>query len=886
VLRSWSWLACLTFRVVVGRVGFDGVSVAGSALGDATDAYRLIATDSPVLADPERVAAVERGRRVLAALPMPLQGIARLAARLLDAPIGLVTLVGAEREHFAGSYGVPASLAANAEVPSAYSVCKYTITTDAPVRCEDMRTETDPHIRDHPLAAEYGVRAFLGIPLRDAEDRPLGSVTVLDTRPRTWTDANLLTLIEVADLIGPVPTTSSPLDPVLAAVEPAEVFDAVAEAFLVLDPDEVITGWNKAAEEMLGYTAAQACGQPVEQFLHAEYPSRPVREAVTALLAGTAPGNQRQLPGTVLVHHRDGRPLHVQIRLSVLRSAAGAMVCAFLTDVTAQVLAAEAATRAAEAADTQRAFAHALLDSLNEGVVAIDADGRAVVFNRALRSMTGLAEALPPHDAMTACIPMLHHLDGAPARAGDLPIAQALRGHTVRDTEIILARTGLPNRHLATSAQPIVATDGQRIGAVATIRDITARRRTERFRICEQAVSTLLDQPGSLEQIAPAVMRTLAQSLGWPYAELRLVDPAGDTLNVIAHYTAPGYQIETLRPDRLPPGMASIPTAVWTTRQPIWEPDITASPWMTGPEAQARAHAYTQQGLRAILSVPVPDGDEPLGVLTCFADTAEHDQFILTGLLTGIATQIGKFLTDRRAAALATELDRTRADFTALVGHDMRTPLTTIAAYTQLLLDDPTPRPATDQQLLEGIDRNTTQLRDLVDALLDLAALESGDHTLATHQVDLSTLLHAACQRATAAMTTAGLTLDAAIEPLVHVVGDRDRLRALADALLANAIAADGDGGSLHVALEISGGTAHLTVTHNGPGPASDPFGRFSPANTTGTGHTDATPTLGLALARVITERHGGTLTLTEHTDAITIAVRLPLTTRPDLDRH
>lgn len=862
------------------------VSVRPERLGDSTDAYRLITTDSPALADPERLAAVERCRRVLPALPMPLEGIARLAARLLDAPIGLITLVGKDHEHFAGSFGVPASLAPDGQLPAAYSVCKFTVNTDAPVGCEDMHAETDPLVREHPLAAEYGVRAFLGIPLRDADDRPLGSVTVLDTRPRVWTDADLATLIEVADLIGPVPTASPiPAQPVWAAVEPAAVFDAVAEAFLVLDAEGVVTGWNNAAQDMFGHTAAQACGQPVEQLLNAEYRGRPVREAVTELLAGAASGVARRLAGAVLVHHRGGRPIHAQVRLSVLRSAAGAMVCAFLTDVTAQVVAAEAATAAAEAADAQRAFAQALLDSLTEGVIAIDADGHAVVFNRALRRLAGLSDAVAPQEAMTTAIGMLHHLDGTPARPGDLPIAHALRGHTVRDAEVVLRMPGLPDRYMSASSQPILAADGRPIGAVAAIREITARRRTERFRACELAVTTLLDQPGDLAQIAPAIMRTLAQTLNWPYAELRLVDPNTDTLNVLAQYTAAGYHVTDLRPDRLPRTMASLPTAVWNTGKPIWAPDIAASPWMTGPQAQDRARAYLQQGLRAILAVPVPDGEEPLGVLTCFADTAEHDQFLLTGLLTGIATQIGKFLADRHAADLSTALDRSRADFTALVGHDMRTPLTTIATYTQLLLDDPRPRPATDQRLLDGIGRNTSQLRGLVDALLDLAALESGDHTLASHDVDLSALLHAACQEATPTAVTAGLTLTQSLRPDVHVPGDPDRLRALADALLVTAIAIDRDGGALQVSLTVSKDTAHLTVSINAAiDHAADPFDRFSPANSTGTGHgADATtPALGLALARVIAERHGGTLTLTDHPRTASATVRLPLSTAVD----
>src|SRR3712207_3189559 len=59
------------------------------------------------LAFSSRAAAAEQARRVLPALPMPLDAIARLAARLLDTPTGLVTVVGDLSDDFVGAYGLP-----------------------------------------------------------------------------------------------------------------------------------------------------------------------------------------------------------------------------------------------------------------------------------------------------------------------------------------------------------------------------------------------------------------------------------------------------------------------------------------------------------------------------------------------------------------------------------------------------------------------------------------------------------------------------------------------------------------------------------------------------------------------------------------------------------
>ncbi|MFG1929014.1 GAF domain-containing protein [Cryptosporangium sp. NPDC048952] len=278
---------------------------------------------------------------------MPLTAIARMAARLLDAPMGLLTLVGDGQEHLAGVFGMPERLVGAGRIPATYSVCKYMVAADAPVACADMTVETDAGVREHPLARDYGVRAFFGVPVRDADDRPVGSLTVLDERPHVWTDGDITTLLEVAVLVDRVPTAPAPVDTVvLDELDNREVLDAIAEAFLTRDTDARITGWNTAAQEMFGFTAAQACGQPVDELLRARYEGRPVWEVLAELLR--RPG---QIAGAVQVRHRDDRLLHAHVRLTVLHASRGALVCAFLTDITAQVAAADAAQTAAAAAD-------------------------------------------------------------------------------------------------------------------------------------------------------------------------------------------------------------------------------------------------------------------------------------------------------------------------------------------------------------------------------------------------------------------------------------------------------------------------------------------------------------------------------------------------------
>ncbi|MFG1928685.1 PAS domain-containing protein [Cryptosporangium sp. NPDC048952] len=836
----------------------------------------MVVEDAGVLADPARLAAVDRFRRMLSAMPIPLEGTARLAARLLDAPMALITLVGDASEYFAGSFGAPESLVAGGQASAAYSVCKYIVSADAPVSSDDVHADEDQRIREHPLVTEYGVRAFLGVPLRDADDRPVGSLSVMDTRPRTWSDTHWSTLLEMTVLISQVPAAAPRTGTLLLnALDTTEVLDAIAEAFLTLDAEGVVTGWNTAARELFGFTATEACGQPVAELLAAEYTGRPVQHLATGLLTGQIHG---PVSGPVTLRARDGRRIHAQARLTLMRGAGGRTVCVFLTDVTAQVAAAETAQAAAAQAEVdaedQRGFAEALLDSLGEGVIAVDAEGRPVVFNRALRELHGLPADMPLAQARTIALPRLHHPDGTPIDRHDLAVTHALGGRTIRDEEVLIREPGRPDRYMLASAQPVLGRYGRPIGAVTTVQDITERRRAEQIRNCELTIANILNQPGTLTELAPALLRTTARTLGWPCLTLGLIDSTTDSLRILGQWAAEGYDLHGLIPDRFPRSNSGLLATVWATGQPAWVPDLAAAQ-ATNPQHTALARAYLDRGLRAMFCAPIRDGDEVLGMLSGFAGTTETDDFLPTGLLTAVAAQIGQFLARRRAEDLARELAGARADFTALIGHDMRTPLTTIATYTEYLLDDPAPRPDTDRQLLEGIDRNATTLRELLEGLLDLAALESGHHALDTRTLDLSTVLARACDAAATAAAASCVDLHPRIRPDVTVTGDPDRLRQLADTLLATAITASASGGDLQAALEQADGAVQLTITAPAHIDSGKAFRRFSEANTSGTGDT-ATPGMSLLLCRVIAERHGGTLTLTDDAESTTVTVRLP----------
>jgi hypothetical protein len=147
-----------------------------------------------VLTEPQRLATARRARRALAAMPMPLDAIATLAARLTGAPMAIGAVLDVAEPHFVGSHGMPQPLAGPVPVPAAYSVCKYIVSADRAVAVPDMSADAD--LREHGLVVEYGARAFAGVPLRDSADRTVGALLVVDTVARVFTEEHVQRLTE------------------------------------------------------------------------------------------------------------------------------------------------------------------------------------------------------------------------------------------------------------------------------------------------------------------------------------------------------------------------------------------------------------------------------------------------------------------------------------------------------------------------------------------------------------------------------------------------------------------------------------------------------------------------------------------------------------------
>ncbi|MBB4743873.1 PAS domain S-box-containing protein [Actinoplanes octamycinicus] len=811
--------------------------------------------------DPVRLAAVGAVRRRWPAAPPPMDAIARLAARLLNAPMAAITLVDDVQEHFAGVHKLPPELTGDGRASLTYSVCKYIVSLDQPVWSADLLAEQDAELREHPLARQFGVRAFAGVPLRDAGGLPVGSLTVLDIVARPWPVEHLSTLAEVAALLHDADQPAGP--EAVDGLNTGALLDSVQEAFLAVDPDGVVVGFNQAAQRLFGYTAEQVCGRHLDASLMPGYDGQPIDLALGRLFEA-AP--RRPVLRSLTMRHRDGHRLPVRASLSVIRSAAGALACVFLTDLTEQ-------NAAEQLVDRHSSFLTALLDSLSVGVVACDETGRVVLLNHALREVRGWPKDAPlPADYPATLGSLLRYPDLRPMPWQQTPLMRALHGEHVVDADVIAIVPGHRTRRFSATAQPIVGADGRRLGAVAVAHEVTALRRVERFRICHQEVEQQFRVAKSAADAAPDILRAVTSALGWPCAELFLLDEVTGLLRSAGHYDATGHHDDGFF-GHTPVRGQGITGRVWDSGQPIWVPDIAGLEQPT-PYELDRIRICLGRGIRTVLAVPVRDGGTLLGVLTCYANTPEFHEDLLTVLLDGVAAQIGVYVALRRSEQFARQLTRAQDDFIDLVGHELRTPLTSIAANVGLLADEATAFDPDHRHMIEVIGRNTSTLQRIVDTLLDLAGLDSGQIPLNVQDVDLSRVV----SDAITAASRPGIDTD--LPDQLHVGGDPARLRQVVDDLLANAITYSPPDSRITVTLQDHGGLAELTIADHGIGipdaeheRALDRFYRGSNVRHHGISGSG----LGLSLAQTIVRHHRGTITLDDNQPTGTIVrVRLP----------
>ncbi len=267
------------------------------------------------------------------------------------------------------------------------------------------------------------------------------------------------------------------------------IIDSFADGVMMLDGSGTIVQVNEAFEVMFEAPRVRILGHRFTDLLEAavhnglelvDEDGEPVEPASHPTMVTLRGG--RRSRGAVLGLRRAGRPtMWVRANAQAMVDAGGrttGSVSSF-SDIT------DIRQSAAEIRREER-FLQVLLDTLEEGIVACDPEGRITVFNPSARRLHGLEDDAEP----IGSIPSdqgLRRPDGSPMAQRENPLIRAMSGERLRDIELLLESRSGAKRKVSVNGQPLVDEDGWMLGAVVAMHDVTEQKLNEE-RLAELAL--------------------------------------------------------------------------------------------------------------------------------------------------------------------------------------------------------------------------------------------------------------------------------------------------------------------------------------------------------------------------------------------------------------
>lgn len=501
----------------------------------------------------------------------------------------------------------------------------------------------------------------------------------------------------------------------------------------------------------------------------------------------------------------------------------------------------------------QQAFLAAVLEHVEDAIVACDAEGRLILFNRAAREIHGLPEAAVPVEEWAAHYD-LYLPDGRTLMPkAEIPLVRALQGEEVAEVEMIIAPKNLAARTLLASARPLYGAGGKRIGALAVMHDITERKHAQ----------DVLKRENSLMQ---ALMDSIPDAIYFKDTESRFT-----RVNRHAPYRGNNSPLEVVGKTDFDFFIEEHARAAYEAEQEIIR---TGEPMIDAVEKET----YPDGSITWLSTTKVPIFDEAgrvTGIVGISRDITERKR--------GEEERI-QLIQEQAAREEAEAANRFKDEFLAIVSHELRTPLTSILGWSSLLRRD-SHDAALLSKALEAIERNAQAQKRIIDDLLDVSRIITGKLHLKAIAFDPAQMIQAAINAARPTVEAKGvkveMTTGAGTE---RIIGDPDRLQQIVSNLLSNAAKFTPEGGRIEVHLARNADAQlEVSVSDTGIGIPAEflphVFDRFRQADSS-TSRNHGGLGLGLSIVRHLAELHGGSVHVASAGEGLgaTFTVRLPMT--------
>ena len=524
------------------------------------------------------------------------------------------------------------------------------------------------------------------------------------------------------------------------------------------------------------------------------------------------------------------------------------------------------------------------LKSIGDAVIATDPAGKITFMNPVAEALTRWPLAEAKGKPLEEVFRIIHEQTRARVESPADKVIRDGRVVGLANHTLLITRDGT-ELAIDDSGAPIFNPKRELVGVVLVFRDVTEKRREEQRRRFILEASSLLASSLEYASTLSSVARLSVPSIA-DWCAVDIVEAGGGLDRVAVAHVDPekvrwAEEIAERYPadPRSPHGVHE----VIRSGTSLLMPEIPESLLLNAAVDEEHLRLLHELGLHSVMVVPLRCRGKTLGAIS-FVSAESRRSFGAEDL--GLAEELSSI------AALAAEnarlyheaqrANRAKDEFLATVSHELRTPLNAMLGWATLLRTSKMSEERRDHAL-ETIERNARAQAQLIEDLLDVSRIISGNLRLDLGTLDLVTIIEAALDAVRLAAESKGVRLQFSFdEEARQATGDADRLQQVVWNLLSNAVKFTDQGGLVSARLQRMDSQAEISVSDTGRGidPSFLPhiFERFKQANSTTT-RAHGGLGLGLAIVKHLVELHGGTVSATSagENQGSFFRVRLPL---------
>lgn len=690
--------------------------------------------------------------------------------------------------------------------------------------------------KDSPMAraakgAEPQERSEIKIELPDGSFRNLLVYPQLKNSEKKELTEFFFTLVDISD------RNSDHIKQVtLSAIEQAS-----DDAIVSKDLNGNITSWNAGAERIFGYTKKEALGKPITMLI----PQDRLSEE-THIISNIKQGKRIDHIETIRID-KSGKEIPISVTVSPLKDASGKIIGAskVARDIRDKLQVQE-----------KQAMLSAIVESSDDAIISKDLNGIIMSWNRGAQEIFGYSEEEVLGKSITILIPEER------LQEEDVILNRIVNGKKIDHFETIRKHKSGKEISVSITVSPIKDSRGKIVGASKVARDISAQ--VESQVAMERYVKNL--------ETLNTVGNSIAEKLNVKEILQRVIDATTEITG--AAYGTCFYKNSEEKEGGLRFFTTSKKSACPQEKKKIFPDDIFDASF--APDRAVRVneinghHNRLKKGfpfgirkdnspLKSYMVVPIISksgdiiGGLQFGHHKANAFSEEHELMVMN-----VAAQAAVSLENSKLFEQVKSLSAKKDEFIALASHELKTPLTTIKGYLQVL--SKLKQESMPQHFLNKSLNQVDKLNTLVEDLLNMSRIEAGQLNFNLEVFDLKEMLRDLIDTFTYSSQTHKVIKELGNSEAI-IEGDKQRIEQVVLNLLTNAIKYSPAADAVYVSLEVTENNVTVKVRDEGIGLTTDQqkqlFTRFYRAeNTSGISGLG----LGLYLTKQIIDRHLGSI--------------------------